>query len=148
MTRLFIKRVEYYEIQKLAPIVPGLIRIRGLISVDPEFSGKNLFRSSVNGYPSGFLSINTMLSLWDSNNWVQYDNSGKISYVYKLLGKTFFLFDQEGNITNKYGSLKFMLQYMIHPYKLPYYWGSVNVNLLIKKYDESSTGQVGLFGNQ
>ena len=115
MTRLFIKRVEYYEIQKLAPIVPGLIRIRGLISVDPEFSGKNLFRSSVNGYPSGFLSINTMLSLWDSNNWVQYDNSGKISYVYKLLGKTFFLFDQEGNITNKYGSLKFMLQYMILP---------------------------------
>ena len=137
----YVRFKEVYEVRTIAPAIPWLVENRGLISVDDRFRNKSFLQSSISGFTAGLISINTLLSLWDSGQWKDNDMlTGKEWWVYKLIGDYYRLTDLKGNILTKKGSRLFLFQYIKHS-KVNYEWGQVNVKQLKLLYDTST----GLF---
>ena len=143
MNAHYVKFKEIYDVRKIAPVTPWLIEKRGIISHDERFSNKSFLSSSISEFSAGKISINTILSLWDENLWVHSNlATGRKYWIYRLIGDYYRVFDIEGNINTKYGSRKFLIQYMKHQPHINYEWGEADLNLLKELYDKDKS----LFG--
>jgi len=144
MAMCFTTRLrEINDIKTIASAVPWLIENMVVVRNDERFTRKSFIGSAIGRHSGNQISINTLLSLWDYEKWIEIDSSGSIWFVYRLYDRFFMMFDKDGHIRKMEGSRKYVIQYIKHPCKVPYEWGDVNINQLKNLYD-SCTGLFGL----
>jgi len=126
---------EIYEIKIISEIIEELIEFRGLIC-NSEHTGKNILNSGLSSSSAGKISINTLLSLWDNNYWIEYGTDNNKYWIYQIDKNMYKMFSKSGIILKKENPRKYLIQFLKHPYTIPYNGSIVNINELNALYEK------------
>lgn len=119
MTHMPFYITEKIHFRKVAKLLPSLISMRGLIAINDEFRNRCLLRVGISRRQSGWISLQTQLSLYDNGLW-QYYEDGVLYYVFKIFINRsnthhFIAINEAGEIIRRPSGRKYLIEYMKFP---------------------------------